>query len=143
MTRSEALEYFMEELKDGKCSDTCPICNAMEWAMKALEEPTLTTAGEPMTFGVTGIEPIWHPYPEEKPKEAGEYLVAQDCEGAIYYSIASFGKSLWLEKSQRNIKAKKHGRYWYKYDSEWGDYTCDNVIAWMPIPKYEKEKDNG
>ena len=55
MTRREALEYFREELKDGKCSDTCPICNANEWAIKALEEPTLTTAGEPMTFGVTGI----------------------------------------------------------------------------------------
>lgn len=39
MTRSEALEYFREELKDGKCSDTCPICNAMEWAIKALEQP--------------------------------------------------------------------------------------------------------
>ena len=39
MTRSEALEYFKEELKDGKCSDTCPICNAMEWAIKALEQP--------------------------------------------------------------------------------------------------------
>ncbi len=37
MTRSEALEYFREELKDGKCSETCPICNANEWAIKALE----------------------------------------------------------------------------------------------------------
>ena len=55
MTRSEALEYFKEELKDGKCSDTCPICNAMEWAIKALAEPqpTFTTAGEPIF--VTGM----------------------------------------------------------------------------------------
>lgn len=41
MTRSEALAYFKEELKDGKCSDTCPICNANEWAIKALEEPQI------------------------------------------------------------------------------------------------------
>ena len=109
-----------------------------------INPPIFTEDGEAMAFfGPIGIEPIWHPYPEEKPKEAGEYLVAQDCEGAIYYSIASFGKSWWVQESQRNIKAKKHGRYWYKYDSEWGDYTCDNVIAWMPIPKYEKAEDNG
>ena len=41
MTRMDALEYFREELKDGKCSDTCPICNAMEWAIKALEQPEI------------------------------------------------------------------------------------------------------
>lgn len=120
--------------------------HAVQKAIDELPSPTLTltTAGEQMAFfGPIGIEPIWHPYPEEKPKEAGEYLVAQDCEGAIYYSIASFGKSLLVEESQRNIKAKKHHRYWYKYDSCWGDYTCDNVIAWMPIPKYEKEKTDG
>ena len=46
MTRSEALEYFREELKDGKCSDTCPICNAMEWAIKALEEPEIVRCKE-------------------------------------------------------------------------------------------------
>lgn len=33
----EALGWFKAELKDGKCSDDCPECNAMEFAIIALE----------------------------------------------------------------------------------------------------------
>ena len=137
MTRSEALAYFKEELKDGKCSDTCPICNAMEWAIKALEEPTITTAGEPMTFGVTGIEPIWHSYPEEKPQKAGEYLVMREGFNEPYYYIAIWGKSEELDDADESLKALTS--YWFEYDSEWGECIVSDVLAWMPIPKYEKE----
>ncbi len=38
MTHEEALEWFKEELKHGKCSDTCVQCNANEKAMEALEK---------------------------------------------------------------------------------------------------------
>lgn len=38
MTRKEeAIEWFREELKDGKCSDTCVQCNANEVALRYLE----------------------------------------------------------------------------------------------------------
>ncbi len=40
MTNQEALNYFKEKLKDGKYSDTCPMCNAMEVAIQALEKQT-------------------------------------------------------------------------------------------------------
>ena len=38
MTPQEAKAWFEEDLKDGKCSDDCPDCNARELAVKALEK---------------------------------------------------------------------------------------------------------
>ncbi len=38
MTREEALTWFKEDMKDGKCSDDCHMCNAMEQAILALEK---------------------------------------------------------------------------------------------------------
>jgi len=37
VTSEEALAWFEEEMKDGKCSDECPYCNAFEWAIIALK----------------------------------------------------------------------------------------------------------
>ena len=38
MTNEEALNWFRDDLKNGKCSDECPQCNAMEKAIEALEK---------------------------------------------------------------------------------------------------------
>ena len=38
MTYEEAKSFFEEDLKDGKCGDNCPECNAMELAISALEK---------------------------------------------------------------------------------------------------------
>lgn len=38
MIAQEALAWFKEELKDGKCSDNCLQCNAYEVAIEALEK---------------------------------------------------------------------------------------------------------
>lgn len=38
MTNEEALIWFKDDLKNGKCSDECPQCNAMEKAIEALEK---------------------------------------------------------------------------------------------------------
>ena len=38
MTAQEALAWFKEELKDGKCSDNCRQCNAYEVAISAIEK---------------------------------------------------------------------------------------------------------
>lgn len=38
MTNEEALNWFKDDLKNGKCSDQCPQCNAMEKAIEALEK---------------------------------------------------------------------------------------------------------
>lgn len=38
MTNEEAKALFEEDLKDGKCSNDCPECNAREMAIYALEK---------------------------------------------------------------------------------------------------------
>lgn len=38
MTNEEALNWFKDDLKNGKCSEECPQCNAMERAIEALEK---------------------------------------------------------------------------------------------------------
>lgn len=38
MTDSQALKWFKNELKDGKCSKSCEQCNASERALFALEK---------------------------------------------------------------------------------------------------------
>lgn len=38
MTYEEAKALFEEDLKDGKCSNDCPECNAREMAIEALEK---------------------------------------------------------------------------------------------------------
>lgn len=38
ITPQEALWFFKEELKEGKCSDDCLQCNSMEIAIEALEK---------------------------------------------------------------------------------------------------------
>lgn len=145
MTRSEALAYFKEELEDGKRSDTCSICNANEWAIKALEEvdaiyeranqkaldelplPTLTTAGEPIFVTGMSIEPIWHPYPEEKPSEEGEYLVTESScvtKEVLFVAVEYYSGDNWTDEN--NCRVWDISRY---------------IRAWMPMPEpYNKEK---
>lgn len=38
MNTKQALEWFKEEMKEGKCSDTCPQCAAYEVAIEVLEK---------------------------------------------------------------------------------------------------------
>lgn len=38
MTNEEAKALFEEDLKDGKCTNDCPECNAREKAIEALEK---------------------------------------------------------------------------------------------------------
>lgn len=135
MTRREALEFFKEELKDGKCSDTCVICNAKEWAIKALEEPTLTTTtttGEPIAFfGPIGIGPMWHKYPEEKPpKEDVPYLIT--CE-YLWGEEKFVTEAFWGDVDGTP--------QWFEIDLQGNDAPIKlKVFAWTEMP--EPYKDN-
>lgn len=47
-TAKDALLWFEEELRNGKCSPDCPQCNAYEWAITALQEQGATKAYKTM-----------------------------------------------------------------------------------------------
>lgn len=57
MTNEEALNWFKDDLKNGKCSDECPQCNAMERAIEALEKQVakkpITTEEQNIRYGMT------------------------------------------------------------------------------------------
>lgn len=78
----------------------------------------------------------WTPISEGLPKKGGDYLISTDW-GSV--SIKTFSKNL-RSVDRHDFKEKKSG--WYSYDSEYGYYECDYVVAWMPLPKpYKKEGD--
>ena len=79
----------------------------------------------------------WHKYPDEKPEKEGRYLVCTPLSilptPEPMIDIIWWGKSAECEWYDKKLKKKK--RYWYNYDSEWGDHTVDDVYAWMPLPE--------
>ena len=70
-------------------------------------------------------EPQWIPC-SEPPKSYGKYLVTIDGFGKYkYVQILCYGDADFADKNP----------CWYFYDSEYGDVTVDNVLAWMPLPE--------
>ena len=78
----------------------------------------------------------WIPV-SEPPKKDGRYLVAKKI----------FNKIVWQEVLSFAKDGRKVDKYdfhrgwknvWYRYDSEWGHLTIDNVTHWMPLPDAPK-----
>ena len=87
---------------------------------------TLTTTGEPIAFfGPTGIEPMWHKYPEEKPpKEDVPYLITCN--------------HIWGE--ERLVMEAFCGdvngvTQWFEVDSQGDTPIKLEVFAWAEMPE--------
>lgn len=76
---------------------------------------------------------------ERLPEKGGDYFVTQKAvfPEHVYRSIASYAPNLY-DVNEYEFKDKKRPG-WYEYDSEWGYYEVDGVIAWMPLPEPYKE----
>lgn len=79
-------------------------------------------------------EPVWIPCNERQPEEDGEYLVT------LHWSnypnsveTLHFTNDLSSVDEVGYAGEKRPG--WYEYDSDYGCYEIDNVIAWMPRPE--------
>lgn len=70
----------------------------------------------------------WRPCSEGQPDIDGVYLVTVLFHKVKFVCIRSYGIPKYS-----NVRTKK--RCWYNYDSEYGDYVCDDIIAWMPLPR--------
>ena len=83
-------------------------------------------------------EPVWIPCNERQPEEDGEYLVTlrwSDYPNSV--ETLHFTNDLSSVDGVGYAGEKRPG--WYEYDSDYGCYEIDNVIAWMPRPEPYKE----
>jgi len=79
-------------------------------------------------------EPVWIPCNERQPEEDGEYLVTlrwSDYPNSV--ETLYFTNDLSSVDEVGYAGEKRPG--WYEYDSDYGCYEIDNVIAWMPRPE--------
>ena len=78
----------------------------------------------------------WIPVTERLPEEDGYYLVFQ--KGFLIAGI----RTLQFTKDGRKVDKYDFHRgwknVWYRYDSEWGHLTIDDVTHWMPLPEPPK-----
>lgn len=83
-------------------------------------------------------EPVWIPCNERQPEEDGKYLVTlrwSDYPNSV--ETLHFSNDLSSVDGVGYAGEKRPG--WYEYDSDYGCYEIDNVIAWMPRPEPYKE----
>ena len=78
-------------------------------------------------------EQKWIPVTERLPEKDGKYLVF---EKGVYGTDTA---TLRFAKDGRKVDKYDFLRgwknVWYRYDSEWGHITIDNVTHWMPVPE--------
>lgn len=83
-------------------------------------------------------EPVWIPCSERLPEEDGEYLITLRW-GNYPNSVETLLFTNDLSSVDRVGYAGEKRPGWYEYDSDYGCYEIDNVIAWMPRPEPYKE----
>ena len=79
---------------------------------------------------------------EKLPEENGSFLTVDE---HGYIHVFCFVKNLKrVDDFYFFDKNKVPG--WYDYDSEWGFYQIEDIIAWMPLPElpdgFKKEKED-
>lgn len=76
---------------------------------------------------------IWY---KNKPRKNGAYLVVTKSNFGTNISISNYAKNLYKIDNYDFYNVKGSG--WYKYDSEYGYYEIDNVIAWTELPVFSE-----
>ena len=81
----------------------------------------------------------WIPV-SQPPEKSGGYLVSMRCVTHDVVAIASYATDL---HKVDEYDFPKHEAGWYNYDSEYGYYELDDVVAWMPSPEPYKASPTG
>ena len=98
------------------------------------------TASETQVEKVDIIPQEWIPVSERLPED-GTYLVTVERRvGEPRIDMKSFAKDL---NKVDEFDFPKHKCGWYEYDSEYGYWEDEKVIAWMPLPEpYKAESED-
>jgi hypothetical protein len=84
-------------------------------------------------------QPRWIPVSERLPDEWEKCLVTfkNDYVGIMCYALNLY------KVDEYDFCTKKGKAGWYDYDSEWGYYSRDDIVAWMPLPEpYDAESED-
>lgn len=82
-------------------------------------------------------KPKWIPVTERLPEKDGKYLVARKLfNNSIFQEVLSFAKD--GRKVDKYDFHRGWKNVWYRYDSEWGHLTIDDVTHWMALPEPPK-----
>jgi hypothetical protein len=80
----------------------------------------------------------WISVKDRLPEEDGQYLVFQKHTYGTYTAVLRFAKD--ARKVDKYDFHRGWENVWYRYDSEWGYLTIDDVTHWMPLPQPPKEE---
>ncbi len=117
MTREEAINV-MQKYTDTESGISKVVAEAHKMAIKALGQ-------EPKTE--------WISVSERLPDEQGRYLVTTDYR--TYYIVETANYTNNLYKIDKHDFLDKKCAGWYDFDSEYGYYEVERVVAWQPLPK--------
>lgn len=85
----------------------------------------------------------WTYCKDKPPDKSGDYLVIKEGFGGDYYHVTTASYSTNLYKLDNydfyKYRNKKNKSGWYDYDSEYGYYKLDDVVAWMKKPEIPEE----
>ena len=119
---------------------------AMLLAEQEMKAKVKHVTGREMRFTGGDVTPIiangvtvqkWIPVTERLPEEDGDYLVAKKIfNNTIRQEVLSFAKD--GRKVDKYDFHRGWKNVWYRYDSEWGHLTIDDVTHWMPLPEPPK-----
>ena len=79
----------------------------------------------------------WIPVSERLPDADGNYIVFEPGYIVPAIRVLSFAKD--GRKVDKYDFDREWKNVWYRYDSEWGHITIDDVTHWMPLPQPPKE----
>ena len=79
----------------------------------------------------------WISVKDRLPEEDGVYLVFQKHTYGTCIAVLRFAKD--ARKVDKYDFHRGWKNVWYRYDSEWGHITIDDVTHWMPLPDPPKE----
>ena len=163
MTRLEAINYLtstglteeqvmaIKSLEQQPCNDAISrqavldIVDSYSESRSNVEDVT-----QDIISGILALSPVnpqsktgWIPVSEGLPSD-GKYLVTRgDVIGRPMIGIRYFNKDL-SKVDDFDFVDKKGISRWCEYDSEYGWYIDDKVIAWMPLPEpYESQESEG
>ena len=123
-----------------KIIDPAPVIKRLANRCLAVKGMECTILGEviDMLVAEPDVEVVqqWISINDRLPVKDGRYLVLKNIYGTPWYDVIYFAKN--GRKVDKYDFRREWKNVWYRYDSEWGNVTTNDVTHWMPLPEPPK-----